>query len=331
MKEYIIGEHEAGQTLLKFLQKYMPQAPASFFYKMLRKKNIKYNGQKADGKERLREGDSIRFYLSEETIESFLSGNADKVTEYRKAYRTLTGIGVVYEDEHLLVLNKPSGILTQKAADKDLSLNEWMIGYLLHKGAVTEAELATFKPSVLNRLDRNTYGLVLCSKSSQGGRIISEWIRERRIRKFYRMVVCGTGLKETTLKGYLKKDETTNRVSLCDDPEEGEYIETRYAPVYEKNGKTLAEAELITGKTHQIRLHMASAGYPLLGDYKYGDREYNEYYKKKLRISSQLLAACKLEFPQTDGVLAELSGKCISIPEPELFTAAMKEPEYGRR
>lgn len=331
MKEYCIREHEAGQTLLKFLQKYMPLAPASFFYKMLRKKNIKYNGQKADGKERLREGDSILFYLSEETIESFRGGNTDRAAAYREAYRILKGIGVVYEDAHLLILNKPSGILTQKAADRDISLNEWLIGYLLHTGAVTEATLATFRPSVLNRLDRNTYGLVLCSKSMTGSRIVSEWIRDRRIRKFYRMVVRGTGLTETTLKGYLQKDEATNRVSLCDDPDRGEYIETRYAPVYEENGKTLAEAELITGKTHQIRLHMASAGHPLLGDYKYGDREYNEYYKKKLHISSQLLAACRLEFPKTDGELAELSGKCISIPEPSLFTAAMKEPEHGRR
>lgn len=330
MREYIIREHEAGQTLLKFLRKYMPLAPDSFFYKMLRKKNITYNSRKAEGKERLCEGDSIRFFLAEETIEGFRKEHTDKLAEYRTAYRTLRNIGIVYENAHLAVCNKPAGILTQKADDTEVSLNEWLVGYLLHTGAVTEAELATFRPSVLNRLDRNTYGLVLGSKSIVGSRVISEWIRDRRIRKFYRMIVLGTGLTETTLRGYLKKDSSANRVSLCNDPEAGEYIETKYAPIYEKNGKTLVEAELITGKTHQIRIHMASTGHPLIGDYKYGNREYNEYYKKKLQISSQLLAACRLEFPQTQGELSELSGKCISIPEPELFMTALLEPEIKR-
>lgn len=319
MREYQIGEKEAGQTLLKFLQKYLPLAPSSFFYKMLRKKNIKYNKQKAEGKEKLQAGDTIQFYLSDETLSSFQKEVSHKTSSYEKAFETLKGIQVVYENDHILILNKPFGILTQKASDQDLSLNEWLIGYLLHKGDLTEADLQTFHPSACNRLDRNTCGLVLCSKTIRGGQVLSKWIRSRDVRKFYHLFVKGTGLQKECLKGYLKKDAKTNRVSVCRDDTSGDYIETRYEPLAEYGDKTLVEVELITGKTHQIRAHMASIGHPLLGDYKYGDREFNDRYRKKLGIQSQMLCACRLEFPECEDTFPDLSSRILTIPEPELF------------
>ena len=319
MREYQIGEKEAGQTLLKFLQKYLPLAPSSFFYKMLRKKNIKYNKQKAEGKEKLQAGDTIQFYLSDETLSSFQKEVSHKTSSYEIAYQTLKGMQVVYENDHILILNKPFGILTQKASDQDLSLNEWLIGYLLHKGDLTEADLQAFHPSACNRLDRNTCGLVLCSKTIRGGQVLSEWIRSRDVRKFYHLFVKGTGLQKEALKGYLKKDVKTNRVSISQNAADGDYIETRYEPLAEYGDKTLVEVELITGKTHQIRAHMASIGHPLLGDYKYGDRDFNDRYKKKLGIQSQMLCACRLEFPECEETFPDLSRRILTIPEPELF------------
>lgn len=319
MKEYQIGEKEAGQTLLKFLQKYLPLAPSSFFYKMLRKKNIKFNKQKAEGKEKLQAGDTIQFYLSDETLSSFQKEVSHKTSSYEKAFETLKGIQVVYENNHILILNKPFGILTQKASDQDLSLNEWLIGYLLHKGDLMEADLQTFHPSACNRLDRNTCGLVLCSKTIKGGQVLSEWIRFRDVRKFYHLFVKGTGLQKEALKGYLKKDAKTNRVSISRNAADGDYIETRYESLAEYGDKTLVEVELITGKTHQIRAHMASIGHPLLGDYKYGDRDFNDRYKKKLGIQNQMLCACRLEFPECQKSFPDLSSRILTIPEPELF------------
>ncbi len=322
MREYQIGEKEAGQTLLKFLQKYLPLAPSSFFYKMLRKKNIKYNNQKAEGKERLQAGDTIQFYLADETLSSFQKKASEasyKTSSYQKAFENLKGIQVVYENDHILILNKPFGILTQKASEQELSLNEWLIGYLLHRGALMEKDLLAFHPSVCNRLDRNTCGLVLCSKTIKGGQVLSEWIRSRNIRKFYHLFVKGTGLQKEALKGYLKKDTKTNRVSVSRNAADGDYIETRYEPLAEYGDKTLVEVELITGKAHQIRAHMASIGHPLLGDYKYGDCEFNDQYKNGLGIQSQMLCACRLVFPECEEAFPDLSSRTFTIPEPEIF------------
>ena len=335
MREYKISEGEAGQTLNKFMHKYMPKAPSSFFYKMYRKKNIVLNRKKVGGKEMLMVGDVISFFLAEETILNFQNQSASKEKEYEHAYQTWKSMEIIYEDQSIVVVNKPSGVLTQKAGPEDESLNEWLIGYLLHSGAVTSESLKLFHPSVLNRLDRNTYGLVIGSKSLLGAQTVSKWIRERSVRKFYRLIVKGTGLKETTIKGYLYKDPVKNRVSVrkefpshVTDKEVSE-IETRYYPIREYRDKSLVEVELITGKTHQIRAHMASIGHPLLGDYKYGDSTWNDFYRKQYGIQSQLLAACRLEFPETQEVLSELNGRVISIPLPDVFTQILKEKNEG--
>ncbi len=322
MQQIEIGKNEAGQRLDKFLHKFMPKAPSSFFYKMLRKKNITLNGKKAEGNEKLLQGDKLSFYLADETIAGFQDDfeNAETTAEYKAAYKKLNGIIVPYEDEHVIIMDKPVGILSQKAEPKDLSLNEWLIGYLLSKGSLQENQLSTFKPSVCNRLDRNTSGLVIGAKSLQGSQKMNELIRSRSVRKFYRMLVKGRVDQEETLEGYLIKDQKNNKVHLVKErTDQGEYIKTRYYPIREFSDRTLVEAELITGKPHQIRIHMASTGHPLLGDYKYGDRSFNDIYKQRFSIKSQLLHAYRLEFPKLDPPFLQLSERVVEAPIPKEF------------
>lgn len=323
MQQIHISDRDAGQRLDKFLHKYLPLAPGSFFYKMLRKKNITLNGKKAEGKEKLLAGDMVALFLSDETIMSF---KQEILTdEYEEAYHKLKGITVVYEDEHVVIMNKPLGILSQKAGEGDLSLNEWLIGYLLAEGKISKSLLATFKPSVCNRLDRNTIGLITGAKTLQGSQELNRLISSRQVKKIYRLIVKGRMDPEKfqgeLLEGYLIKNEKTNKVTLSKQKtsEDASYIQTRYYPVKAYQDRTLVEVELITGKSHQIRAHMASIGYPLIGDYKYGDKSINESYKAKYHINSQLLYACRMEFPKLNEPFGDLSEQVVEAPIPKEF------------
>ncbi len=322
MVELEIKEKEAGKRLDKYLHKFLKEAGTGVRYKMLRKKNITLNGKKAEGSEKLCEGDRVTLFLSDETIMKFggrLSA-AEGAGEYRKAYESLGDLGIVFENHHVLVLNKPSGVLTQKAGAGDVSLNEWLVGYLLETGELTESELHTFHPSVCNRLDRNTSGMVICGKTLAGSQTMGMLLRDKGLRKFYRLYVKGRVEEASFAEGYLVKDEAANRVKLTDAAQEGaSYIRTNYKPLRHYGNLTLLEAELVTGKTHQIRLHLSGTGHPVLGDYKYGDKEFNDTYRKKYGVKSQLLHACRLEFPEMDGAFSDMSGLVLTAGEPDLF------------
>lgn len=328
MQLLIIKENEAGQRLDKYLHKYLKEAPNSFLYKMLRKKNIVLNGKKASGNEKLIIGDEIRLFFSEETLEK-MKGNGSEIPEsldrqykdYKKAYEAYGKLPVIYEDHHVLIVNKPAGLLTQKAHPEDLSLNEWFIGYLLMHGEITKEELHTFRPSVCNRLDRNTSGMVICGKTIAGSQKMSELLKDRSLHKYYRLYVKGKIVHATLIEGYLTKDEKKNKVVVTKRPNgaESSFIKTKYEPLKVIGDKTLLEVELITGKTHQIRAHLASIGHPLLGDYKYGDRKFNDNYKKKYKVESQLLHAHRLEFPVLTGEFEAISEKKLIAEEPPIF------------
>lgn len=316
MREIKVSANEAGQRLDKLLGKYLNEAPKSFIYKMLRKKNIVLNGKKASGNEKLVLGDSVKLFLADETIEKFSKTAVQK---------TSGKFDIIYEDCDIVIINKPVGMLSQKADAKDVSVVEYLINYLLDSGQITAEELRSFKPSVCSRLDRNTSGLLVCGKSLHGLQKMAEIFRERSLRKYYRCVVDGDVAKPQYIKGYLVKNEKKNTVTVRETETLGSLpIETEYRPVQALRGDTLLEVHLITGRTHQIRAHLASAGHPIVGDYKYGDRAVNRYYKEQYGLTSQLLHAYRLEMPDKVEGMETLAGKIFSAPLPDLFTKILE-------
>lgn len=334
MREYRIDTGSSGQRLDKFCRRILSFAPSSFTYKMLRKKNIKLNGKKAAGNELLKKGDTVTFFLSDETFDKFHLGvqeDAPDFFEYERAYRMLSP-EILYEDGDVLFVVKPAGVLSQKAKPEDVSVNEWVVGYMIRRwreSGLTDGECALrvrgFRPSVCNRLDRNTGGILICALSLQGSRVMTGLLRDRSLHKYYRMIVKGQVSERGSAGGFLYKDKKTNRVTLYSArgkaPEDVKEIRTDYVPVRynEKRGLTLVEAELVTGKTHQLRAHMAFIGHPIIGDDKYGDRTLN----RRLGVHGQLLFCCRIKMPQDTGMLTGLSGKVISARVPDYFDKVM--------
>lgn len=314
MQELNIGKNEAGQRLDKFLAKYMKLAPKSFFYKMMRKKNITLNGKKCEGGEMLSEGDVVKLFLSDETVEKFSESFRDGAA--KKAAVPKAVLDILYEDEDILLINKPSGMLSQKAKDDDVSLVEYLIAYLLDSGAVTEEELKRFRPSVCNRLDRNTSGIVAAGKSLPGLQMLSEVFRDRSIHKYYQCIVEGEMEEGRTIDGWLLKDERTNKVEILskeDAAGDAKRIVTKYEPMACSKEFTLLRVTLLTGRSHQIRAHLASIGHPIVGDRKYGAGPAGN------RIRSQLLHSYRLEFPTLSGRFSHLSGRAFEAPLPDDF------------
>ena len=250
MRLLTVGENEAGQRLLRLLEKYMDKAPKSFFYKMLRKKNITLNGKKAQGNEYLSKGDEIRLFLSDETIDGFSSAagrgmpgmnslagsevprgealRGGQLPPWQKSTQKLTEKlpenlrpEIIYEDRHVILFNKPAGLLSQKAVPSDVSLVEYLTAYLLESGQIAEEELRSFRPGICSRLDRNTSGLVAAGKSLRGLQELNELFRTRSLHKFYRTIAVGTIAETRRAEGWLLKNERTNQVQILREKREG--------------------------------------------------------------------------------------------------------------
>lgn len=322
MRELIFQE-DAGQRLDKYLQKYLKQAPKSFLYRMLRKKNIVLNGKKADGSEKLKQGDVIRLYLADETV--------DKFRGEERIYPSWPGLEIVYEDSQVLLVNKPAGMLSQKAAPEDVSLNEYLVGYLLERKQVTKDSLAGFTPGVCNRLDRNTSGLVIGAKTLGAAQEMGRLLKERRAGKFYLALAAGNISRGERIRGWLVKDRKNNQVRISKEPSpEGAPIETVYEPLASSGRLTLLKVELITGKTHQIRSHLASAGHPLAGDGKYGDPALNRYMRERYGLNHQFLHSWQLTFPCMEAPFEALSQRTFTAGLSKNFQEILKAEGLDR-
>lgn len=338
MQTLTVTSNEAGQRLDKLLAKYLNQAGKGFLYKMMRKKNITLNGRKCGGSERLVVGDAIQLFLSDETIETFsrpVPTSPAFGTRTPAECRPVTGIShcadrkrfdIIYEDTHILVVNKPSGMLSQKAKERDVALNEHILNYLIESGRLPVSQLRTFRPSICNRLDRNTSGLVVAGKSLAGLQIMNQVFKDRSIHKYYQCIVSGKVEKKQLIAGFLKKDGTANTVTVYPlETENSVPIMTEYLPLSGNGTCTLLQVTLITGRSHQIRAHLASIGHPILGDCKYGNRSLNEAMKVKYGLRSQLLHSWRLVMPEGLSLpLAYLSGREFTAPLPELFCEVMQ-------
>ena len=318
MKLLIIGQEDEGSRLDKYLRRYLPKAQNSFLYKMLRKKNITRNGKKADGSEHLAKGDEIRLFLSDETIASFRSDAAQHLSE--------RPVHVLYEDGDFLAVSKDQGVLTQRDQSGLPSLTDDVTGYLLRSGAVSRESLLHFRPSPVNRLDRNTSGIILFGKTLQGQQKGADLFRMRRVEKHYAAIVRGTFREHLSDQAYLIKDPESNMSRILPHREEGaEEIRTDFTPLSKSGDATLLDIVLHTGKPHQIRARLHALGYPIIGDPKYGDPDVNRFFRKQYGLRAQLLHAVCVLFPEDEEVPCSLRGKIIEAPFPPLFEHIRKD------
>ena len=307
MRSITVKKNDAGQRLDKFLAKSVKGLPMSLMYKFIRTKKIKVGGKRTDGKYMLSEGDVIDLYIKDEFFDS-PENDKSALTHIEPK------IDVVYEDENIILVNKRPGVVVHEDKDaRDNTLIMHIQAYLYKKGEYDPTGEQSFAPALCNRIDRNTGGIVVAAKNAAALREMNEKIKNNEISKFYLCAVKGIMPKKSdTLTGYLIKDSATNTVTVYDRKvKDAKNIITKYRVLAEKNGNSLLEVELVTGRTHQIRAHMAHIGHPLLGDGKYGVNrgEKRDGYKYQALYAYRI----RFDFADDSGLSDTCAGKRLSL------------------
>lgn len=314
LKKLVITKNDANQRIDKYLKKLLVNAPSNFIYKMFRKKDIKVNGKKVNEKYILKNNDVVEMFLYEDKFKEF--------TATKDIYNVKKTFKVLYEDNHVLIVYKPAGLLVHE--DKNESVNtltNQVLSYLANKSELDLSRENTFMPGPVHRLDRNTSGIVIFGKTLAALQVLNEMIKQRHcIEKSYLTICKGKVNQKRNLKGYIVKLDDQAQVKLVSKDYPGALtMETIVKPVKYNNDYSKVEVTLITGRMHQIRVHLSSIDHPIIGDRKYGDFELNKFVKKEFGLNHQLLHAYKIRFVKSFGILAYLQDKEIVCPVPKLF------------
>lgn len=305
MQKFVINKFDSNQSLFKYIKKVLKNAPLSFVYKIFRKKDVKVNGKRENDKYVLKENDEILLYITDDqylefTKEKELTAN-DEISQY-----------IIYEDENIIVINKPRGMLVQGDGSRDKSLDIMVNEYLMFKG-----KTGNFLSAPCHRIDRNTSGLVVFAKSIEVTQSMTKLFKEHKeLNKTYLTLVKGKTDPKGEVDVPLIKNEKLNKVFIGKEEEGAKPSKTLYETIFSNETVSLLKVKLLTGRSHQIRVHMAYIGHPVVGDSKYGDFAFNKEFQKQYNFENQFLHASELSFKKLEGSLKYLSGKTFTAPLP---------------